>query len=109
MLEHLRHQASFKKGRNRNGLLKPHLELCEQQRRALSARELRFSGPACSAPREPRALATRAGRARVSQVLLPAQSSCESSPGLRLRLAIILHMANCVISLEDLCLVIGLS
>lgn len=55
------------------------------------------------------ALATRAGRARVSQVLLPAQSSCESSPGLRLRFAIILHMANCVISLEDLCLVIGLS
>lgn len=46
MLEHLRHQASFKKGKSHNRLLKPHLEFCEQQRRAVSARELHFSGPA---------------------------------------------------------------
>lgn len=65
----------------------------------------RFSGPACPAPGA--AALPGAGRAQVCPGAAPCTELLREQPAFAC--AITLHMANCVISLEDLCLVIGLS
>lgn len=58
---------------------------------------------------EAAAVAPGQGGLQVCPGAAPCPGLLWEQPGPRLHLAITLHMANCVISLEDLCLVIGLS